>query len=469
MVMGAFYYLSGMRFFLTFFCLLVFSANAQGVGGWWYGSIDVMGMEMRLNLKITNTDSEPEAILVSPDQSEAEMKAEIEINKDSIFVEIKSLMLSIKGNYNNEEEIIDAEFRQSVISSELKFQREPLEKQEIKRPQTPVGPYSYFSKDVVIKNEKSGYDLGATLTLPKEIRKYPVVILASGSGAQDRDETIMEHKPFAVIADHLAKNGIGCLRFDDRGVGKSGGSFGKANLMDFASDVEAVFRYAKTRPEVSKIGLCGHSEGGMHIMIANKSIKKKADFMIFLACVGTDGTDVILTQQREMAPTEEEGIENAEFMAKVIDIVKSKNEPSADLSKFLDSAYLQLSPEDKNEAGTQLQFKMGIMSFVNNEWFKQFVMFNSSDYYKGLKKTPTLVLNGEKDVQVNSKKNLKAFETGLKKVKAKDFTIIEMKGMNHLFQKCESCTISEYGKIETTIEQQVLDEMSTWLHQILKD
>jgi len=371
------------------------------------------------------------------------------------------------GLYNKKAQKIAGTFKQGGSAVPMLMGREKIEKTETKRPQTPKPPFVYSSEEIKISNKETGFEIGATVCLPKDMKSNAIVVFSSGSGPQDRDETMMKHKPFAVIADHLAKNGIGSIRFDDRGVMQSGGDYSACGISDFASDVQAVFKYARKKYTSSKIGMLGHSEGGMHIMMANKSLKD-ADFMVFLACVGVSGEKLYLTQQKDLSlltgGTEEVANETVEFWAEIIKIGKEEKKPTAAIKAFLAGYYDGLSEGDKVAiGGTKEEFTAAMLGGCDNPWFRSFMKFEPTDYWKTMKKVPCLILNGSKDVQVDAEMNLKGFETGLTSVKNTAFKIQEIEGVNHLFQKCETGMMSEYGVIETTIEPEVLEIISKWL------
>lgn len=458
---------------ITLVLIVLFCADSysQDVSGMWYGILDFGSLKLRTNFHLIQDGENWKVSLYSPDQlAEAIDGGVVEVKADSVIIAHEQLNMLYKGVSNTEGTEINGVFEQAGQKLELNLSRNEIEKPKINRPQTPKGPFDYTVKEIEILNHETKLKLSATLNLPKGGEPYKIVVFASGSGPQDRDETIMEHKPFAVLAHHLAKNGIGSIRFDDRGTGKSEGRYSTTGIDGFASDVKAVYNYVNSKYKSSKIGLLGHSEGGMHIMKSNLATMD-ADFMIFMACVGIQGDKLYLKQQADLTlasgGSQEDADEAVKFWGDIIKIGKKEKEPSEALQKYMSNYYNELSDEEqKTIGGNELQFTAGIMQACNNVWFRSFMEFEPKDYWKSMKNIPVLALNGSKDIQVDPKMNLDGFEEGMKKVKNLDFTKYEIQGVNHLFQKCETGMISEYGAIETTIEEEVLELISGWIKNL---
>lgn len=455
---------------ITLSVLISLSAGAQEISGMWYGMVNLGGVKLRTDLELIPDDNGWKVTMYSPDQTDQPIEGgTATIAGDSVYIIHERLKLTYDAKYSSEREELSGTFNQGAYRIPLVMTRTKIEKPEIKRPQTPTESHGKV-EEIIIRNDETGLDIGATVTFPSgDIKTAKFVIMASGSGAQDRDENIMEHKPFAVLADHLCRQGIASIRFDDRGTGKSGGTFSGTDLAGFASDIRAVYNYARSRKDASQVGLLGHSEGGMHIMITNKEVKG-VDFMIFLACAGVKGEELYLKQHREIAAksgeTEEEAQRTVDFFKQIIQIGRKEKNPSAALQRYLGNYYDSLSEEEQGLVGSKFQFQAGLMAFCNNDWFRDFMDFEPADYWKSMKKVPTLVLNGTKDVQVDCEMNIAGFEKGLTKVKNPHFETHKMEGMNHLFQKCETGLVAEYGEIETTIEPEVLKIISGWINKL---
>ncbi len=343
---------------------------------------------------------------------------------------------------------------------------------QINRPQEPKAPFSYNSESVSFVNSQAGnIKLAGTLTLPKDIKKPPIAILISGSGPQNRDEELMNHKPFLILADYLTSNGIAVLRYDDRGIAESEGDFKTATSFDFATDVEAAIEYLKTRADIdtSKIGLIGHSEGGLIApIVASKN--KDVAFIISLAGTGVDGREVILAQAWEIAKQMgalETTLKFNDTLSKIAyNIIKTETE--TDTAQIKLKIATNLKAYKKDIASSPYAFYINdqvIGKFTNigaNNWFTTFIRTNPQDYYS--KTTcPVLAINGSKDLQVLPKLNLAGIKQALKNANNNDVTIKELEGLNHLFQTSETGNPNEYGKIEETFSPIALEIIKDWI------
>ena len=351
------------------------------------------------------------------------------------------------------------------------------EKKTQLRPQDPKEPYPYLVKDVVFSNKKEIINLSGTLTLPKEKGKSPAVILIAGSGPNDRDETIFGHKPFWVLADYLSRNGIAVLRYDKRGVDKSGGEYFTATTQDFADDAKAALNYLKTRKDIDtlKIGLIGHSEGGIIApMIASQ--KKDIRYVVLMAGLGVSGEELSLAQNQfafnktSLSVKEKEALyEILRKVYKSVDnwtgYVGSETERNS-LKKELKVLWQNLPAEIKGEVSEET-FIEKTTANISSPWFRHFLKVNPSDYLQKLS-IPVLVINGEKDIQVEYKSNLAAIETALKKGNNKQYKIKSYSNLNHLFQESTTGDIDEYAKIEQTISPKVLSDITNWIEAQIK-
>ncbi|TGV02025.1 alpha/beta hydrolase family protein [Flavivirga rizhaonensis] len=338
------------------------------------------------------------------------------------------------------------------------------------RPQEPKEPYNYVSEDVYFTNlQADSIKLAGTLTLPKDIKKPVVAILISGSGAQDRNEELVNHKPFLVLSDYLTNNGIAVLRYDDRGTAESEGSFKNATTFDFATDVEAAITYLKTRNDIdtSKIGLIGHSEGGLIApIVASKN--NDVAFAVLLAGTGVNGAKVLETQSRraaELAGANSVVLDENEKLSKIIyDIIRTnsdveiiKTKITEELNDFKTKNPTSILAPAITPALIKQQFNV-----LKSKWLLTFIRIDPKDY---LEKTtcPVLALNGSKDFQVLPKINLEGIKNGLEIAGNKDVTIKELEGLNHLFQTAETGSIQEYSQIEETFSPIALQIIKDWI------
>ncbi len=361
-----------------------------------------------------------------------------------------------------------------LISTSL-FAQEPKKQ----FPQTPVPPFDYKLDSVEYSSRDSLVHLAGTLTYPKGMGPFITLVMITGSGQQDRDETIFGHKPFAVIADYLTKNGFAVLRVDDRGRGKSKGNLMEATSLDFADDVITSIQYLQTRKEVNKnkIGVIGHSEGGFIAPMVYTKYKPLA-FIISLAGTGISGGDILLMQQT--APLKGKVSEQAynswyELSGKTLGLIK--DQPSAPdsvilpqmkelyinwKSKQTESVIAELKLEKISPEFYAFQLKQELIP-----WMRFFIVTDPTDYWSQVK-CPVLALNGDKDIQVEAGPNIAGIRDGLKKAGNNKFNTVIIPGLNHLFQHCEACTIDEYGKLEETFSPQVLTMISDWLNKNIK-
>lgn len=356
----------------------------------------------------------------------------------------------------------------------------PLALSRMKRPQTPVGPFNYVIDSVEYNNDDKTVHLGATLTKPKENKKYPVAIMITGSGQEDRDETIFDHKPFAIIADYLTKNGIAVLRVDDRMKGLSKGDVIHATSADYANDVITSINYLKTRKDIdtTKIGLIGHSEGGLIAAIVNNKWPH-LKFIISLAGTGVSGAEILFHQQTD-------ALKEAKVSKKIIDaykklcyfslqtIKKHASLPDSNIKKIIVSFYdqwksslsdsLSKALNAKNSTGEQY-FNFQVLPLMQ-PWLKYFITTDPSKYWEKVK-CPVLILNGSKDSQVKADQNVNAIKEALQKGGNKNITTKIFPGLNHLFQHCRTGSFNEYAIIEESFAPDVLRVMSDWLKRII--
>ncbi|TBN01345.1 alpha/beta fold hydrolase [Hyunsoonleella flava] len=342
------------------------------------------------------------------------------------------------------------------------------------RPQEPQLPLDYPSENVTFTNPKAdNIKLSGTLTLPKDVKKPPVAVLISGSGPQNRDAFLkpFNHKPFLVLSDYLTKQGIAVLRYDDRGIAASEGDFKSATSFDFASDVAAAIAFLKKRQDIdiSKIGLIGHSEGGLIApIVASKN--KDVAFAILLAGTGVDGGKILQTQSRKMLELRGTPPMMLDENEKLTTIIYGaiKNHKNIDtlktvirngLNDFKAKNPMSVVAPSITPTLIEQQFKI-----LDSKWLLEFIRIEPKDYLEKVS-CPILVLNGSKDVQVLPEVNLPAIEKALATSGNKDVTIKELKGLNHLFQTADTGNIDEYKTIEETFSTDALELIVDWINE----
>ena len=393
----------------------------------------------------------------------------------TITVNIATNPATYVGTLDREKKTVVGNWKQKGGEFPLTLTNVPISETRelaLKRPQTPKPPFDYDSEDISFENAKANVTLAGTLTSPKGDGPFPTVIMISGSGPQDRDETLFNHKPFLIIADHLAKEGFAVYRYDDRGSHKSTGDFQAATTKDFGDDVMAIVDGLKKHPKVdgAKIILCGHSEGGLiGPMVASQ--KPEIAGVIMLAGPGVDGRAISVNQSRLMS--EAGGV--PEYMIEMNQVLLKglyeRQEQGGTLDReFLDSLGAKMKaclPESMQEGFEVDPIIKQTMLTIHRPWFE---FFGKYDPAPALEKTkcPVLAIVGEKDTQVDPKLNNPAIEKALTKGGNKDFKIETLPNLNHLFQNCRTGAVSEYNRIEESFAPIALDRMTSWLNKRFK-
>jgi pimeloyl-ACP methyl ester carboxylesterase len=340
---------------------------------------------------------------------------------------------------------------------------------EVRRPQQPKGPFPYVSEEVAYDSRAKGVRIAGTLTLPEGDGPFPVVLLITGSGSQDRDETLLGHKPFLVLADDLTRRGVAVLRVDDRGVGESTGDPKTATTADFVEDVLGGVDFLKARKRIDpkRIGLMGHSEGGLIAPIAATRSSDVA-FIVLLAGTGVPGDQILAAQAAlilKAAGADEAKIRQAaEAQAKLVAIVKQTEDLKL-ATENLKKAYEEMvkaMPEADRKAMAEADPNSSRVTMLASPWFRYFLTFDPRPTLAKVQ-CPVLAINGEKDLQVPCKENLEAIDKAIRSGGNTRVTIKELPGLNHLFQPCITGAPSEYGSIETTFDPAALKIVGEWI------
>ena len=337
------------------------------------------------------------------------------------------------------------------------------------RPQKPVAPFPYDAEEVTFKNTQDDVTLAGTLTLPKGVNKPPVAILITGSGPQDRDETLMGHKPFLVLADYLSRNGIAVLRYDDRGAGDSTGDYSAATSEDFARDASAAVEFLKTHPKVdaSKIGLCGHSEGGL---IAPMVVGMRDDvaFIVMMAGTGIDGRTIVTSQAEAMSLAEGESASDAKLSGEVAGemadlAIANRMDDTEAIDAIIEKVIASLPEEDREKESEMVRSTMkSSVEKMGTPWMQFFLGYDPAPTLEKVT-CPTLSIIGSKDTQVLPDLNQPAIRKALEASGNQNFELIELPDLNHLFQKCETGGVSEYTQIQETMNPAALKKIGDWI------
>jgi uncharacterized protein len=439
------------------------------LAGSWLGRLKVSGIELRLifNLKLNDKDSLI-ATLDSPDQGAKNVPLGRVILKESdLIIQAPALLGEYKGTVVSDT-LIEGTWTQKGAAYPINLTKLKTAF-VITRPQEPKAPFPYTAEDVTFPNEKFNINLAGTLTIPAGEGPFKAVIMITGSGAQNRDEELMGHKPFLVIADYLSRHGIAVLRYDDRGVGKSQGKYQEATSADLATDGEAAIRFLRNNPKINpkEIGIIGHSEGGLIAPIISASDPGVA-FIVSLAGPGVTGERIILKQSEDlgrMAGVKESELKESMEINKTLYAILKKEKDNKTAETKIVKKYTDIlekkktSKEDIDKSVKQLQATFGADRYT---WFRYFIMTDPAVFWKKVK-CPVLALNGEKDLQVAAGENLQAIEKTLKSSGNNSIKAIKLPELNHLFQHCMTGLPTEYNTIEETFSPEALKIISDWI------
>ncbi|MEQ9308583.1 MAG: alpha/beta fold hydrolase [Balneolaceae bacterium] len=448
---------------ITILLLSSGSVFAQSITGDWYGSLNVQGMNMKLVFHIMENDDGYSATFDSPGQGASGIPFTSAVrNENTITLSADNIAATYTAALENEK--LNGIWKQGVNEFELVMSRTDKEIKGPNRPQEPNGVLPYKAEKVFFENSAADISLAGTLTLPEGNGPFPAVILISGSGPQDRDEYFMGHRPFLVIADHLTRQGIAVLRYDDRGFGESTGNHGTASSLDFATDAASAVAFLKTRSEIDNrhIGLAGHSEGGLIAPIVAADNAEVA-FIILLAGPGVSGVEIQKQQIDSFAPMmglSPDQIKEEKHNIEQIAAIVRETDLGEELNQKITEFFLSKMPQGDTFMGmNKEEFISQKLMELNRPWYKYFIDHDPAEFLKEVN-VPILAINGSKDIQV-SPQNLENIREATSH--NDQVTITEYPEMNHLFQKCNSCMMSEYPDIETTISPIVLEDMSKWI------
>lgn len=447
------------------FCSVQLFAQTPAIPGTWQGSLNAGGTNLRIVLHIAETNGSLSATMDSPDQGAKGIPvSSIAVRNDSLVFSISQVNGSYAGRILPDA-VITGEWKQGSLGMPLEFRR--TADGGIKgRPQDPVKPYPYIEQEVAFSNPAAGVNLSGTLTLPDSKGPFPVVVLISGSGPQNRNSTIMGHSPFLVIADYLTRRGIAVLRYDERGIGKSTGKFAQATSQDFAADVQAAVAYLATRSDIDAkhIGLIGHSEGGMIApMVATNS--RDVSFLVLLAGPGLPGQEVLCKQgemiNRTAGMSSDLVAASSALQKQMFDAVAQAKDSADAYSKL--SALISGATGREKELIEAQELKVDEqMPVLWSPWFRYFLTYDPRPTLKKVA-VPVLALNGEKDVQVEAASNLKSIEQTLKAGGNKAVTVKALPGLNHLFQTSQTGLPAEYGTNQETFSPKALEIIGDWI------
>ena len=449
----------------TGFALVAARAHAQttrpSLTGNWAGTL--MGT-LDFTAHLTDPATGPRtATLDIPAQKAKGVVMQFTTPADSVYLRMRQpVAAQFAGRRSADGQQLVGEWQQGLRSFPLTLSREGSAKAVgPNRPQTPQPPFPYQSADITFKNEKAGVTLAGTYTVPADMGPFPAVVLLTGSGPEDRNETILGHQPFAVLADYLTRQGIAVLRFDDRGVGQSGGTLAGTTSADYTADAQAALAWLRAQPGIRKnqVGLVGHSQGGT-AAIGAAGQPAGPDFLVLLAAPGIPGDELIVQQSlagARLQTTDAAQLATTEKMQRAMTQIVQQNPDNGVAKAKLLAYYAAIDPQ----LATRLE--------------PQLAMLTTPDYRSILAdrpaktlaqvRCPVLAIGGSKDIQVPATANLAGIAAGLKTAGNRDVTLKELPGLNHLFQTAATGSTVEYGTIEETFAPAALQVVSDWIMQ----
>lgn len=459
--------------FLLVYSMIAMQMHAQysGITGSWRGQIALGNDQLTLLVHIHDENGKLVATIDSPDQMATGIPVEsVHFANDTLLLSLPALMASYTGAKQANGRI-HGKWTQGGMTFDLNLA--PTTEQAIlpNRPQEPQPPFLYATEEVVFHNPKANINLAGTLSIPRGKGPHPGVVLISGSGPQNRDEEIAGHKPFLVLADFLARNGIASLRFDDRGVNQSEGNFASATSLDFKTDAAAALAFLQKQKRIDpeRCGLIGHSEGGMiaQMMAADND---KLAFIVLLAAPGVPIPELMLKQAKRIARAQGASKNEIELSLAsnraVFDILLQVHDPDSArklVNREMENLAVSLSGNDpgrKEMLHNQLQSGLDA---VFTPWFLFFIKYKPEDYLSRVK-CPVLALNGDKDIQVEAVSNIGGITEIIQRSGNVQLSTHILPGLNHLFQTAETGAPREYAEIEETFAPQALAIIADWIN-----
>lgn len=437
----------------------------------WQGTLEFSGNKLRIVFHIAKSDSGVlTGSLDSPDQGAKGIPASsVTLNRDSVKLLVESIGGEYSGKLSADNSTISGKWTQGGISLPLTVNRTSIEI-KFNRPQEPKPPYPYKSEEVAFESKTTGMKYSGTLTVPDSGGPFPAAILITGSGVHDRNEEVFGHKPFLVIADYLTRRGIAVLRVDDRGAGASTGDKMAVSSVEHAKDVIVEIEYLKGRTEIDsdKIGIIGHSEGGMIApMVAAQS--KNVSFAVLLAGTGTTSERILIEQKTLIMKsagvpdsTIQQEIQQDEHIYSIMKLSGDTTTIADSLKGYFNATFAEWGGDAEKKGGAKEKAIDARIKLLLSPWFRYLIFYDPVPELEKVK-CPVLAMDGSLDLQVPAEENLKAIEDALKKGGNKDYTIKLMPGLNHLFQDAKTGSPTEYAQIEETFSPEALKVMGDWI------
>ena len=436
--------------------------QADDLAGHWQGEIDTPGQPLRVKVDLRRDGDAWRGTIDIPAQGATALPLDaVEVEQEAVGFSIRDVPGNPTFRGRHEGGGIRGEFSQGGATFGFRLTREAVAGPN--RPQQPKPPFPYGIEEVVI--EAGPVQLAGTLTVPAGDPPFPAVLLISGSGLQDRDQTLFEHKPFWVIADHLTRSGIAVLRVDDAGFGASTRHPEPPTTREFADDAAASVEFLIAEGRFDRVGLIGHSEGGL-VAVLVASERNDIDFLVLLAAPGVTGVELMRTQNQRI-------FEAAGF----------PDDQTASLLGLLDQLFAALVSDLSEDAlrervqaiaRQQMAFNGGIsvseddprvkaaVESALQPWTRYFLRLDPRPVLAGIE-VPVLAMNGALDFQVDADQNLTAIASALEQGGNSNVAIYRLPGLNHLFQNAQTGLVDEYGRIEETISPEVLGLIRNWI------
>jgi pimeloyl-ACP methyl ester carboxylesterase len=439
------------------------ATDTSGFVGDWAGTLTVGSTDLRVVFRLrTNADGRLTGTMDSPDQGATGIPiGRILVDADTLRLAVPSIAGRFAGVLRDSAQVLDGQWVQGGRPLPLRLERTE-NAPTVRRPQEPTLPLPYASETVTFRNEAAGVTLAGTLTRPQTEAPVPGVVLVAGSGPSDRNATIMGHKPFLVLADALTRRGLAVLRFDERGVGQSGGTQEGATTADLSGDVEAAVEALARREGVaaSEIGIIGHSEGGLIApMVATRT--DDVAFLVLLAAPGLPGDAILANQlerriQRQGANRRTRALQRG-TQDRIFEVLK-QDADSAEIASQLERIMVQ-AQGISGEAVIEREIQR-----LMDPWLRFFIRHDPRPVLRKVD-VPVLALAGEKDQQVAPDTNQAAIAEALNATDDSTVTVRTLDGLNHLFQTAESGAPSEYGRIEETFAPTAIDVIADWIDE----
>ena len=406
-------------FFLILMLTISVQVGAQSLDGTWKGVLSVGPQKLTLILHVSETERSANLDVMEQGAKGLPLAGNV-MENDSLNVAMTQIGLHYAGRLRNG--VIEGTFSQNGFTTQLIFSKGEV---VLKRPQEPKPPFPYRVEEVKFDHKEANVTLAGTLTFPegyKEGQKVPVVLMVTGSGPQNRDEELMGHKPFLVLADRLARHGIASLRYDDRGTGLSTGDFSSATTAALATDALAGIKYLRGLKKFSCIGILGHSEGGSIAYMLEAG--GNADFIVSLAGPACKVDTLMMLQLNKLS---------------------------------------RLQGAKENVAHNVAETRQLLLSQDSGPWMKAFLNMDFSQFLKSVK-CPVMALGGSNDLNVPAEFNMKVLKSKLPS-NSKDFIKI-YPGLNHLFQHSSTGNPLDYVNIEETMSEEVMNDVCTWINKV---